>query len=218
MTPWIIGKAIVLLGFLLYFEKIGQPRGRLAVKSILSLLFVVTVFLQPNAQTLFGRLLAAGLVLCLWGDVFLALPGLKWFRAGLVAFLLGHLLYVAAFTRLAPGADWISFGALVILAASGGAYLWLRPHLGEMHIPVAAYILVITVMLFGALAVYRQTGLAFSGKTMIFLGATLFYLSDLFVARDQFVKKEFSNRLIGLPLYYGGQFLLAFSPAYLMNN
>jgi uncharacterized membrane protein YhhN len=210
--------AIVLLGFLLYLEKAGQPSAKLVVKSLLSVLFVVSVLIQPEAREPFGLLLAIGLILCFWGDVFLALSGLKWFRAGLVAFLLGHILYVAAFTRLAPGADWVSLGALVFLAASVGVYLWLRPNLGEMHYPVAAYILVITIMTFGALAVYRQPVLALPGKSMILLGAVLFYLSDLFVARDQFIKKEFLNRLIGLPLYYGGQFLMAFSPSFLIKN
>jgi hypothetical protein len=42
-------------------------------------------------------------------------------------------------------------------------------------------------------------------------GAIVFYLSDIFVARDTFVRSEYSNRLIGLPLYYLGQFLFAFS-------
>ncbi|TFG38533.1 MAG: hypothetical protein E4H39_00070 [Syntrophobacterales bacterium] len=46
---------------------------------------------------------------------------------------------------------------------------------------------------------------------MIFVGALCFYFSDIFVARDRFFRKEFLNRLIGLPLYYLGQFLLAFS-------
>jgi len=46
---------------------------------------------------------------------------------------------------------------------------------------------------------------------MIGLGATCFYFSDLSVARDRFVQKGYINRLIGLPLYYLGQFLLAFS-------
>jgi uncharacterized membrane protein YhhN len=216
MIPWIIGKAVVLLGFLLYFEKTGHPRARLAVKAALSLLFVATVFLQSNTQTPFVLFLMIGLILCLCGDVFLALTGPQWFRAGLVAFLLGHLMYVAAFARLAPGADWFSFGSLAILAASAGAYVWLRPNLGAMHLPVLAYILVITFMVFGALGVYRQPGVASSGKSMILLGSVLFYLSDLFVARDQFIKKDFLNRLIGLPLYYSGQFLLAFSPACLM--
>jgi uncharacterized membrane protein YhhN len=218
MMLWIIGLAVVLLGFLLYFEKTGQPRLKLAVKTALSLLFVVTVLLQPNSQTPFGRLLTVGLILCLWGDVFLALTEPKWFKAGLGVFLLGHVLYVASFTRLAPGSAWFSVGALVFLAASAGVYWWLRPNLGEMHIPVAAYILVITFMVFGALGVYRQPVLAIPGRSMILLGAVLFYLSDLFVARDQFIKKEFLNRLIGLPLYYGGQFLLAFSPGFLINN
>ena len=35
--------------------------------------------------------------------------------------------------------------------------------------------------------------------------------TDLFVARERFVVKSFTNKLVGLPLYYGGQFLLAFS-------
>jgi hypothetical protein len=46
---------------------------------------------------------------------------------------------------------------------------------------------------------------------MVFSGALLFYLSDLFVARDRFIKNESLNRFVGLPMYYGGQFLLAFS-------
>jgi len=46
---------------------------------------------------------------------------------------------------------------------------------------------------------------------MVFSGASRFYISDLFLARDRFVKKEPANRFIGLPLYYIGQFLLAFS-------
>jgi uncharacterized membrane protein YhhN len=50
-----------------------------------------------------------------------------------------------------------------------------------------------------------------SGRFMVFSGAVAFYFSDVFVARDRFMKKEFLNRLVGLPLYYAGQFLIAFS-------
>jgi hypothetical protein len=46
---------------------------------------------------------------------------------------------------------------------------------------------------------------------IVFAGAVSFYFFDVFVARDRFLKSEFLNRLIGLPLYYFGQFLLAFS-------
>jgi hypothetical protein len=46
---------------------------------------------------------------------------------------------------------------------------------------------------------------------LVFSGALAFYVSDIFVARQRFLKTEFLNRLIGLPLYYSGQFMLAFS-------
>ena len=49
------------------------------------------------------------------------------------------------------------------------------------------------------------------GRGVVFTGALLFYLSDLFVARNRFMEKSFINRLMGLPLYYTAQFLLAFS-------
>lgn len=203
---------VFLLLVLLYFEKKEAPFGRIVTKSLLSLLFVSTVFLQPGLHEPFTRNLKVGLILCLGGDVFLALPGVKWFRAGLAAFLLGHVFYILAFHGLAPFNGWISPVDFLILAISLGACLWLWPHLGAMRIPVLAYVTVITLMVFGAWAVFERPGLSFPGRALIFWGAILFYLSDLAVARDQFIKKAFPNRLIGLPLYYTGQFLLAFSP------
>jgi uncharacterized membrane protein YhhN len=181
---------------------------------LLSLLFVITVFLQPGANEIFTRYLKVGLILCLGGDVFLALSGLKWFRAGLVAFLLGHGFYILAFNSLIPFNGWFSPGDFLILALSLGAGRWLWPHLGAMKLPVLAYVAVITLMVLGAWAVFEKPDLPWTGKALIFWGAGLFYLSDLLVARDQFIKKAFSNRLIGLPLYYTGQFLLAFSPGF----
>jgi uncharacterized membrane protein YhhN len=211
----ILGLGFSLLVVLLYFEIMGQPLGKIVSKSLLSLLFVITVFLQPGANETFAGHLKAGLILCLGGDVFLALSGLKWFRAGLVAFLLGHGFYILAFSVLVPFNGWFSPGDFLILAISLGACRWLWPHLGTMKLPVLAYVVVITLMVFGAWAVFERPGLPSSGAALIFWGAILFYLSDLLVARDQFIRKAFPNRLIGLPLYYTGQFLLAFSPGYL---
>ncbi len=48
--------------------------------------------------------------------------------------------------------------------------------------------------------------------------ALSFYVSDVFVARDRFLKEEFINRLVGLPMYYAGQFLLAFSVGLLRQS
>jgi uncharacterized membrane protein YhhN len=130
---------------------------------------------------------------------------------GLVSFLLGHLFYVICFFYVADISQWTWIGCLTGLLVSGLIFGWLRPHLGSMLIPVIAYVIVITVMVIGAWTVLGDTKLSYSSRLLVFIGAVSFYLSDLFVARDRFVKSEFTNRLIGLPMYYCGQFLLAFS-------
>ena len=84
-----------------------------------------------------------------------------------------------------------------------------------MKLPVICYILVISAMVVGAGSVMGADNLKLSGRLLAFGGALSFYLSDLFVARQRFLKAEFVNRLIGLPLYYIGQFLLALSIALL---
>jgi uncharacterized membrane protein YhhN len=80
-----------------------------------------------------------------------------------------------------------------------------------MKVPVLVYVMAITVMISGAWSVLGDFYLTGLGQIMVFVGAVCFYVSDVFVARDRFLKKKFINRLIGLPLYYSGQFLLAFS-------
>jgi uncharacterized membrane protein YhhN len=206
----IIGGSLLLAAHL-YCEKKSNNGGALITKSFLSLLFVITALLQPHLVPAYFHYLIAGLILCLVGDVCLALPGERVFQAGLVAFLLGHVFYIFGFSFLTEPRQWFSPGAFFILGISGFIFFWLRPYLKRMLIPVLLYILVITGMVLGAWAVFWKTSLDPSGKAFILAGALCFYLSDIFVARDKFIKKEYRNRLIGLPLYYLGQFLLAFS-------
>jgi uncharacterized membrane protein YhhN len=124
---------------------------------------------------------------------------------------LGHVLYILAFFSVAELRGLIWPGVAVILLVSGSVFLWLRPHLGGMKIPVFVYVAIISLMVVGAWSILIDDGLTIESRVVIFVGALLFYFSDIFVARDRFFRKEFLNRLIGLPLYYGGQFLLAFS-------
>ncbi len=80
-----------------------------------------------------------------------------------------------------------------------------------MLIPVVAYVVVITVMVIGASSILGERSADLSGRMLVFSGAILFYLSDIFVARQQFVVSQYVNRLVGLPLYYAAQFMIAFS-------
>ena len=207
----IIGTAVMLLGGLLYFEKSESLKGKLLTKPFLSLLFIVAAAVQPHPLPRYYPMLLIGLISCLGGDLFLAIPGRKTFRLGLASFLLGHGFYVIAFFQVSHLNILTWASGAVISAVGVRVYCWLRPNLGPMKVPVTAYILVISVMLCGAASVAGDSSLKSGGKAMVMAGALLFYISDLFVARQRFVKTNFFNRLMGLPLYYAGQFLLAFS-------
>jgi uncharacterized membrane protein YhhN len=208
---WLLFPAAVLLAGLLFFEKRELRAGMVPAKGILSALFVAAAALQPWPLPVYAGWILAGLCLSLAGDVLLALPGDRPFLLGLVCFLSGHGAYVAAFFSTSAPAATALAALLPVGILSLGVYRWLRPHLGAMKGPVIAYIAVISLMLAAAAALFRADPSVRPAAATAFFGALAFYLSDLFVARDRFVKTEFSNRLIGLPLYYAGQFLLAYS-------
>lgn len=182
----------------LWAEVAGRAALRAALKATASAAFLAVAVLA-SAGGRYAHLVLAGLTLSAAGDVLLLGAGRRAFLAGIAAFLLAHVAYAAAF---APAAR-VSPAVAVSLAVAGAAVVrWLWPHLGELRAPVVVYAAAITVMLLLALGV---------GSPLARLGAALFYLSDLTVARDRFVRPGLANRLAGLPLYYAGQVLLALS-------
>ncbi len=200
-----------LMPLLLFYEKKEDRKGLLPTKTALSLLFIVAVAAQPHPNKEFYHWLLGRLILCLGGDVCLVFSSEKTFLVGLIFFLLGHVLYIFGFIHIAQVGRWAWMGAAVIFVVGACVYLWLRPHLGSMNIPVLVYAIVISIMLSGAWAVFNSAGQSLSARLLVLLGALSFYSSDIFVARDRFMQREMLNRTIGLPLYYAGQFLLAFS-------
>jgi len=203
--------AIVLLAGLLYFEQKENRKGLLPTKTLLSLLFIITAISQSHLIQPYTLFIIIGLLFCLGGDVFLALPQDRMFLFGLVSFLLGHVCYVIGFIWIAGPGKMTLIGVIVTIALSGIVYLWLKPHLGTMKKPVIAYILVISFMFIGAWSVLGMPEQPFAARLFVFIGAACFYISDIFVARDRFIQNAFINRLLGLPLYYLAQFMLAFS-------
>jgi uncharacterized membrane protein YhhN len=204
--------AILLLAALLFYAKKESTRGLLMTKPFLSTLFVIAALAGPHGYLQYFRLVLAGLLFCMAGDVFLIfISSKRLFMAGLVSFLVGHILYsIAFFTAASPGTLALVV-AVLCPVISGSVFTWLRPHLGALLVPVVAYISIITVMVIGAASFAGNELLGSAGRTLAFSGAVLFYVSDIFVARHRFVKKEYLNRLTGLPLYYAGQFMVAYS-------
>jgi uncharacterized membrane protein YhhN len=206
----VIGALSLLVGLLIFVKK-EFTKGILLTKPSLSALFVIVALTGPSANPTYFNFVLAGLVFCVAGDVLLIFPTKEFFLAGLVSFLAGHVLYsIAFFTMASPGTlTWIITTLCILI--SGAIFVWLRTHLGRMLIPVIAFMAVITVMVIGATSLANNEQLGFNGRALVFCGAILFYLSDIFVARHRFVKRQYFNRLAGLPIYYAGQFMIAYS-------
>ena len=94
--------AIIISAALAIWGEYRGSRWQVYVFKPLTTLFVIWLaFVQPldpvvNYNWLYKWLIVIGLVFCLGGDIFLMLPE-RFFIAGLVSFLLGHLFYIAAF-------------------------------------------------------------------------------------------------------------------------
>jgi uncharacterized membrane protein YhhN len=191
-----VGLAILLAG-----EARDSRTLRYAGKPLASASFLaLAACAHPSGP--FGTWLMIGLVLGAIGDI--ALMWERGFIAGLAAFLLGHVAYVVAVARIVPIEHWASPLALVPISVAGAALVWLWPHLGKLRVAVIAYVIAIVAMVIAAIAL---------GRPRFVAGAVLFFASDLAVARDKFVTPGLTNRAWGLPAYYAGQLLIAWSIA-----
>lgn len=202
----------VLLALLLLSEKTSHTSAKLIFKQVLSALFIIVVWSQPAALSIYGRWVLTGLILSWMGDLFLVfITRNKVFLAGLVSFLLAHLCYATAFFTYGRFDLWLVACVIALVLVGLMIFFWLRPHLGNMQAPVIAYMVVITLMMIGAVTFFFNPHHPPGGRWWVLTGAILFFLSDILVARDRFVAPGFANSLLGLPLYYMAQFLFAFS-------
>jgi uncharacterized membrane protein YhhN len=206
--PFILLCALAVVG-LLAAERRGSQRGKWIAKPVASLAFVGAALAAGALDGDYGRWILLGLVLCLLGDLLLIPLGRPAvFRAGIFAFLSGHLAYAVAFVGQPLDAAWLAVATLLIAFGFWRIWKWLAPHVAAMRVPVVAYFAVIGLMTALACGV---TGAG--GPASVALGAVAFTASDISVARDRFVQHDFYNRAWGLPLYYCAQLLLASSVA-----
>jgi uncharacterized membrane protein YhhN len=198
---------------LLVAEQRGSRAGVWIAKPLAAAGFLAAALAQGALDTGYGRWIFAGLVLSALGDVLLIPRGARAaFLAGLVSFLLGHVAYTGAFALrgLALGATALAAPPVAVASLLALRYLW--PHVQrnapKLQWPVLVYVAVISTMVVCAAGTFgRAPSLA------LLAGAVAFYASDLAVARQRFVAETFSNKLWGLPLYFGAQLLLAASVA-----
>ena len=191
---------------------LGEYRDRvswaLCGKVLAASAYLAVALVQGAWSTDWGRLLFFGMVFCWFGDLLLVSRRRRsLFLAGLVSFLLGHLFYSFAFLARGVSAEDILLPLVLVVVFVLLVQRWLRPHLDpKMVLPVHAYLGAISVMWLLAIATH-----AGQGGSLLLVGASLFVISDLAVARNRFVKPSFINRLWGLPVYFSAQMLLALS-------
>lgn len=209
MTPifFVFVCALAVIGLLLA-ERRENARLRGIFKPAASLAFVLAAVAAGALESAMGTMLLAGLILSALGDLFLIPRSDRLFLAGMAAFGLGHLAYSSAF--VIGGFVFGYEGAIAagVTLAAGLFFLGpLRRTMGNLSGPVAIYALVISAMV--GLSAGHFIAAGSPENLRLAAGAAAFAASDLAVARDRFLKRDFINRAWGLPLYYGAQCLIA---------
>jgi len=152
---------------------------------------------------------------CWAGDVLLMFADRDetFFMMGLLAFLIGHLLYIIAYRQNQSGdpekgllaTQKIRYSFPIILAGTGLIVI-LFPTLGGLRLPVLVYAVVLMVMTMTALFRYGRTNTA--SFWLVFGGAVLFMLSDSLLAMNKFYTPiPYAGFLIMLT-YSTAQFLI----------
>jgi uncharacterized membrane protein YhhN len=204
MVPVFVGLTLVAVAVLLVGDARGHaPTMRLA-KPLASTGFVAVAVAAGALDGAYGQAILLALALSWVGDACLLSRRSGWFLAGLGAFLVAHVAFGVAFIVRGVAPAWVLGGVALVCGPALAVRWWLQPYVpSSMRRPVDAYVLVITLMVALALGC-----VAAGGTWWIAVGAIMFWLSDLSVARDRFVRHDLRTRLWGIPLYYGAQLVL----------
>src|SRR5512140_572382 len=197
---WLLTVAGVL-GGVAFFVGLGLalPALKLAAKAVPILCLLL--WLWP-ARERYARLIGAGLVLSLAGDLLLeASPNL--FLPGLGAFLLAHLAYVAAYLTVTRRPSLMRAVPFALVGVGMG--LFLAPRLGGLAVPVMAYLAVICAMMWRSAALVGGDGMERREQWAALAGAVMFALSDGLLSVQLFVQKVPGAGYAIMLLYWAGQ-------------
>src|SRR6218665_1356556 len=204
-TGILIGAGLLSGGLYLLGIALAEAHLRLGVKAIP--IVCLLLWLWPP-HTRYARLIWAGLVLSLAGDLLLEVaPSL--FLPGLGAFLLAHVTYVAAYLAVTRAPSLARGLPFALLAVGASTFLW--PRLGGLALPVAAYVVVICTIMWRAAAMLGKAGLARREQWFALAGSLLFATSDGLLALQLFVHPMTGAGYPIMLLYWAGQLGIALS-------
>lgn len=183
MLYFLTGAAFIISGHY------TTPVLSLCLKSLI-IPFLILLFLLKSGLTRNNGIFILAALLFSWaGDIFLDIPNNEqlFFIAGLLSFLLAHVMYLTAFLKT-PGENALAGKKWLLLlpVTVYGAVLisLLYKDLGIMKIPVILYTIVILSMLTGAVnLMYKVSTRSY---LLILSGAILFVISDSLIAVNRF--------------------------------
>ncbi len=214
---------MIIVGFLLQGLFIfTEHREKYLLADILkgsaSLIFVlIGLKAYQTVNFAFNRQLLIGLVFGLIGDVLLNLryvfpkQGQKIFLIGIVAFLIGHIMYLLALIPQARHILWYCAIPGAVAAACLLAYIFKTMEVKKAFkifgIFYLGAVFILTAIAIG-IAIFTP-----SRRAIIYaVGAILFTASDVILIFNTFSGvTRFSMRIMNLTLYYLGQILIAVS-------
>jgi uncharacterized membrane protein YhhN len=192
-----------------------QKRVEYTVKpGTLILVIIAALLLMRGADnTRLALFFVLGLCFSLAGDVFLMLPGERFFIPGLISFLVAHVFYIIGLNPTLPPLG--SVIVLIVVAALGVAlYTRIAASLQQkgkqaMRIPVGVYATILSLMLFSAWATLFRPAWPDAARFTAILGATLFFASDSMLAWNKFVAPSHVLHVLVMVTYHLAQFALA---------
>jgi uncharacterized membrane protein YhhN len=153
------------------------------------------------AALFFGWL---GDIFLLWNDFFIF---------GLVAFLIGHLLYILVYRQYRYAQPTKAFLAtqkvryvFPILLLGTGLVAILYPKLGDLKIPVLVYAVVLTLM--SVVAFFRYGYTTDKSFLLVMAGALLFMVSDSLLAVNKFLSTFPFSGIAVMITYCAAQYLI----------
>lgn len=168
------------------------PKVVHAVKPCMCLLSLVFLCLSTKLAGRFHQRIFTGLVFALAGDTLLMLIPYNpsYLMLGIGAFLCCHLFYIGAFYldfRSAPELDKV--GARIAIAVCALLfplfYLYLRPHLPVLKLPVLLCVLIGAMLTM--MAVFRRKRVNQISFQLIFGGVVFLLITDALMAQVHFI-------------------------------
>ena len=206
---------LCLAALFMWTEKKENYMGAVILKGLASLCFVLVGVMAGNGGQL-AKLIVTGLLLGCVADVLL---NLRWvfpkkgqliFLVGILVFLGGHVVYLAA---VLPMADNWAVCVVVGIVLTALLMKWIFSKItAKKAFKIFGVFYLGAIMLLNCVAVSNLMTAPSAFTGLFAAGALLFLISDIVLILNTFgPKSKFSLRVTNLSLYYIGQLLIAWS-------